>query len=94
MSVALSQPQVLLLLPLVLLPWVRAGRDRWCYPSLRVLPLDRWSGLLTVAEKVLASLVMAAALVGALLGDLLFLPALLISKLGRVFQPTRGVPST
>ncbi len=35
------------------------------------------------------SWLMAAALVAALLGDLLFLPALLVSQLGRVFHPTR-----
>jgi mxaC protein len=63
MSGALSHPLVLLLLPLALLPWLGAGRPLRAHPALQLLPADRPSRWLSVAEQLLASAAIVALLV-------------------------------
>jgi mxaC protein len=63
-GVTFAEPWALALLPLALLPFVRAGRQVIGYSWLAMIPPDRWSTLVGVLFRVLAAATIALVVLG------------------------------
>lgn len=81
--IAINQPWVLLLLPLMLIPFFSKVESKLTYSSLDLLPPDRLSQVLDVLLKLFAASVMGAIILG-LAG--LHHPAKVVERIGRGAQ--------